>query len=105
VHRSPARVGGNDVAVAGVNLPCNQIAGWNNRAVGERTEALFEERVEPSEIIQKPVVKVWNPAVDAVPRCRAAGVVRVPQAGGDDEDFAISAHGQQLKIGLCTESK
>jgi hypothetical protein len=80
VHRPPARVGGNDVAVAGVHLPCNQIAGWNNRAVGERTEAMFEKGVKPSEIVQKPVVKVRNPEVDAVPRCRAAGAVRVPQA-------------------------
>ncbi len=56
--------------------------------------------MKPSEIVQKPVVKVRNPAVDAVSRCRAAGAVRVPQAGGDDEDFAISAHGQQpLDVG------
>ncbi len=40
MHRPPARIGGDDVAVAGVHLPCNQVAGWNNRAVGERTEAL-----------------------------------------------------------------
>ncbi len=35
VHRPPARVGGDDVGVAGVPLPCNQVAGQNNRAVGE----------------------------------------------------------------------
>ncbi len=51
MHRPPARVGSDDGAVAGILLPCYQIASWNNRAVGERTEALFEEGVKPSEII------------------------------------------------------
>jgi hypothetical protein len=33
--------------------------------------------------------------VDTVTRCRAAGGVGVPQAGGDDENFSFSADGQQ----------
>ncbi len=52
VYCPPPRVGGDDVGVAGVLLPCNQVAGRDNRAVGERTEALFEEGVEPPQILQ-----------------------------------------------------
>ncbi len=52
VYRTPPRVGGDDVGVAGVLLPCNQVAGRDNRAVGEGTEALFEEGMEPPQILQ-----------------------------------------------------
>ncbi len=52
MYRPPPRVGGDDVGVAGVSLPCNQVAGQDNRAVGEGTEALFEEGVEPPQILQ-----------------------------------------------------
>ncbi len=52
VYRPPPRVGGDDVGVAGVPLPCNQVAGRDDRAVGEGTEALFEERMEPLQILQ-----------------------------------------------------
>jgi len=34
VHRSPARVGGDDVCVAGVPLPGDQVTGRDHRAVG-----------------------------------------------------------------------
>ncbi len=52
VYRPPPRVGGDDVGVAGVPLPCNQVAGRDNGAVGEGTEALLEEGVEPPQILQ-----------------------------------------------------
>ncbi len=52
VYCTPPRVGGDDVGVAGVLLPCNQVAGRDDRAVGEGTEALFEEGMEPPQVLQ-----------------------------------------------------
>ena len=52
VYRTPTRVSSDDVGVAGVLLPGNQVAGWDDSAVGEGTEALFEEGVEPPQILQ-----------------------------------------------------
>ncbi len=43
MHFSPAREGSDDVFVAGVPLPGDQVSGWDHRAVGIGAEALFEE--------------------------------------------------------------
>ncbi len=80
MHRTPSGVGGDDVGVAGVLLPCNQIACRDNRTVGEGTEALLEEGMEPPQVLQKSEGKVRNQAVHAVSSCGAARCVGVPQA-------------------------
>ncbi len=63
MHRTPSGVGGDDVGVAGVLLPCNQVACRDNRTVGEGTEALLEEGVEPPQVLQKSDGKVRDQAV------------------------------------------